>query len=115
LYGGAGLVMHPDGSEVGASLKLLRYSPFQDFLIPGPLLFLVIGLGTAATAALAAFRVSIAPVASALASSALIAWIVAQIYFLQLVHWLHALYVLLGGAILLLSWRDARKWLAGRR
>jgi hypothetical protein len=115
LWGGAGLVLQPDGSTVGAPLALLQYSPFQDFLVPGLLLFSVIGLGTAAATGLALLRHRLAPAASASAGTALIVWIAAQIYLLQLIHWLHLIYLLLGCAILLLSWGDARRWLSARR
>lgn len=44
FIGGIPMVMHPDGSANGIDLKYLEYSPFTDFLIPGIILLLCIGV-----------------------------------------------------------------------
>jgi hypothetical protein len=44
IYGGGNLILHPDGSSQGITIEWLRYSPFNDFLIPGIVLFLVNGI-----------------------------------------------------------------------
>jgi hypothetical protein len=44
IYGGGNLILHPDGSSLGITIEWLRYSPFNDFLIPGIVLFLVNGI-----------------------------------------------------------------------
>ncbi|MDK8640924.1 hypothetical protein [Niallia taxi] len=43
---GIGLVFKPNGSTLGMSDELLAESPFQSFLIPGILLFIIIGLAS---------------------------------------------------------------------
>lgn len=43
-FGGWMLITSPDGSSLGMTTGLLEYSPFTDFLIPGIVLFTVIGL-----------------------------------------------------------------------
>ncbi|MED4052848.1 hypothetical protein P4654_01570 [Niallia taxi] len=43
---GIGLVFQPNGSTLGMSVELLAESPFQSFLIPGILLFIIIGLAS---------------------------------------------------------------------
>ncbi|MBK7429478.1 MAG: hypothetical protein IPI62_00670 [Bacteroidetes bacterium] len=44
IYGGGNLIMHPDGSSLGITTEWLKYSPFDNFLIPGIILFVVNGL-----------------------------------------------------------------------
>lgn len=44
LYGGGLLIISPSGELLGAPLSILEASPFTDFLIPGILLFSVIGV-----------------------------------------------------------------------
>ncbi len=44
LYGGWNLFTYPDGHTLHISTELLRHSPFADFLLPGMILFIVIGL-----------------------------------------------------------------------
>jgi hypothetical protein len=44
LFGGAALVLDPSGSSIRLPLSLLEGSPFGNFLIPGIILFLVLGI-----------------------------------------------------------------------
>jgi hypothetical protein len=44
IYGGGNLILHPDGSSLGITTEWLQYSPFDNFLIPGIILFIVNGL-----------------------------------------------------------------------
>lgn len=44
LYGGAALVLDPTGSLLEMPLSLLEGSPFGDYLIPGIILFFVLGI-----------------------------------------------------------------------
>ncbi|MEW7289964.1 hypothetical protein [Aquimarina sp. 2304DJ70-9] len=41
---GALMIIDPSGEKLGLPIKLLQYSPFSDFLIPGLFLFLVLGV-----------------------------------------------------------------------
>lgn len=45
LLGGAGLVLDPSGEAMGLSTLLLLGSPFEDYLLPGLALFVVLGIG----------------------------------------------------------------------
>jgi hypothetical protein len=40
--GGLGLVLEPNGSNLGMPLEMLKYSPFSDFLIPGIVLLILL-------------------------------------------------------------------------
>jgi hypothetical protein len=44
LFGGAVLIVSPTGKLLGMPLSLLDKSPFSNFLIPGIILFIVLGL-----------------------------------------------------------------------
>ena len=44
LIGGWGLIADPSGETLGIPLRLLDYSPFDNFLIPGIILFVTNGL-----------------------------------------------------------------------
>lgn len=44
LYGGGILVLDPSGDLLGLPLGVLRYGPFTDFLVPGLVLLLVLGV-----------------------------------------------------------------------
>jgi len=44
VYGGASLVLDPSGSTLQMPLSLLEQSPFNDYVIPGVILLLVLGI-----------------------------------------------------------------------
>ncbi|MBS1529334.1 MAG: hypothetical protein JSU01_03415 [Bacteroidetes bacterium] len=44
IYGGFNLVIQPDGNNMQLSTDLLQYSVFDNFLVPGILLLVVVGL-----------------------------------------------------------------------
>lgn len=44
IYGGLALIRHPDGSSIGLSVELLRYTPFSDYTIPGVVLLMLNGI-----------------------------------------------------------------------
>jgi hypothetical protein len=44
VFGGALLIVSPSGKLLGMPLSMLDKSPFTDFLIPGLILFVVLGL-----------------------------------------------------------------------
>jgi len=45
LYGGGALVLDPSGGILQMPLNLLEGSPFTSYLIPGVILFVVLGIG----------------------------------------------------------------------
>lgn len=109
LFGGVGLVSRPDGSLLGMPLSLLRHSPFHDFLVPGLLLLVVIGLGNAWAAFLQVVRSDFAGLASFASGSALVVWIVVEVMMLRSFHWLHATYLVLGVWIVAESIRQVKR------
>lgn len=117
LFGGGVFIISPSGELFGMPLSMLDKSPFTNFLIPGIILFVVLG----ATPCLLAFALLKKPV-SALAdrlngypdmywawtgsiyvACALIIWLQVEMMFLQAVGWLHTFYMLLAVAILVVA------------
>jgi len=44
IIGGYNLLTAPDGTNIGLTLQMLKYSPFDDYFIPGLILFIINGL-----------------------------------------------------------------------
>jgi len=44
IYGGGTLIISPSGELLGMPLSLLEHSPFNSFLVPGIILFSVLGI-----------------------------------------------------------------------
>ncbi len=107
LVGGAALALRPDGAWLKLPLWLLQYSPFDDFRVPGLLLFFVVGLGNTAAGVLHLRRDPNAPLASFFGGSALVVWLVVQMVLLRSAHWLQVTCLILGLATVLESMRRA--------
>jgi hypothetical protein len=83
--------------------EILAGSPFSSFLIPGILLFSIHGVGNAIGAYFSLnFKQNSDKIAAVL-GSALIIWIIVQVYFLGLVSWLQPLFLIIGIAELILG------------
>lgn len=105
LYGGTALLMDPTGNLLQIPTTLLESSPFQDFLIPGIILFSILGIFPMIVFVGSWQRKMWARPGAILVSMALIIWIGVQIAMigyepeppLQLV------YGLVGVALLILT------------
>ena len=100
VFGGGALVLAPDGHLLSMPTSMLAGSPFRDYLIPGLVLFTVIGVYPLVAAVMAYRRVPIAPVAAMGVGVALMGWI--AIEMVMLAGWgslAWTLYLLLGAAI----------------
>ncbi len=106
IGGGAALVARPDGSLVRLPLRVLAHSPFHDFLVPGLVLALVVGVSNTLSAILHLARRRAAPVASTAAGSTLVGWIVVEMILLRSAEPLQLAYLVLGLAIVRSSLRD---------
>lgn len=114
IGGGMVLMVSPGGEWIGIPLTELRNSPFNSFLIPGLILFSVLGIFPL----MLIFALLRKP-ESRLADSinifndmhwswtfsiyvafTLIGWIQIQMVFLQSVHWLHTFYMFYAVAII---------------
>lgn len=45
VFGGTALVLDPSGRQLGVPISILETSPFTNFLIPGFILLIVLGIG----------------------------------------------------------------------
>ena len=116
-FGGSVLIISPSGKLFGMPLAMLENSPFSSFLIPGIILFLVLGL----VPMLLVFALLKKPdykwaeqlnffndmhwswSFSIYVAIALITWIQIEMFYLQSVHWSHTFYMFLAVAILFIA------------
>jgi hypothetical protein len=107
------LILDPKGGLMRMPLTMLRGSPFHDFMIPGLILFAVLGLGAFLVAAsLLALRHG-AWTAALVFSFALMTWIAVQVVMIGLGSWLQPLYLGVGLAIAVLLFAPSvRRYLA---
>lgn len=103
LYGGWGLFTNPNGEKMQFPLEWLQNSPFQNYLIPGLILFTVLGVGSLAAALVSIRRMPHYSRWIMVLGILTIGWILIQILMLQILHWLHYLYGGIGWALLLLG------------
>jgi hypothetical protein len=94
--GGAALIAQPDGSLIGLPLSALEHAPFDNYLIPGLLLCIVIG-GSALVAGVAhLLRTRTSGQLSLFAGVVLVGWIVVQMLLLRDATWLQGVYLGIG-------------------
>jgi len=96
LFGGLFLMGSPDGSSIGLSLELLRETPFQNFFIPGLILFCFNGLFSLLVLIALLFNWRKASLLLIAQGIVLIGWIVIQIYLIQTIFFLHYLFGAIG-------------------
>jgi hypothetical protein len=101
LAGGLLLIMSPDGRYMDMPVNMMN-GVFSDFLIPGIILF---GLGILTTAAFFAVlrRTPSDWFKAGVALGGLLIWFIVEIFILQDLHWLHAMW----GIPVLLGWTVA--------
>lgn len=104
MAGGLAAITNPQ-APLGAPLELLKHSPFRDYLIPGILLFAVIGVGNLLSGAVMLFHRNWRwqGYLSSVFSWALVIWIVVQCIMLRTVAFLHVLFFCIGAAEAALS------------
>jgi hypothetical protein len=79
LGGGAVLILAPRGEIMPLPLSALAGSPFDTYMIPGLILFTVLGIGPLAAAWLITRRHPLAPVAALVVGAALITWVAVEV------------------------------------
>ncbi|MEO6633258.1 MAG: hypothetical protein ABIN13_16090 [Mucilaginibacter sp.] len=114
LGGGGVLIVSPDGKLMGMPLSILKSSPFSNFLLPGLLLFFILGLAPVLLiialikrpGCKIAGRVNFfsdmhwAWTYTVYIGFAVIFWIQTEMILLKAVHWLHTFYMLLAVVII---------------
>ena len=117
IFGGGVLIASPSGKLFGMPLFLLEHSPFHDFLIPGIILFMVLGI-VPIVVTIALIKKPVSEFAQFFncykdmywawtyciyIAFALIIWIQAEMTFLRAVHWSHSLYIFFAVAIIFVA------------
>lgn len=95
IGGGLMAILNPEGPG-GMPTNALENSPFQDFLIPGIILFAIIGLGNVLCAFIFHFNLKYQGYISFVFSVALVIWIIVQCIMLRSVVLLHVIYLIIG-------------------
>jgi peptidoglycan/LPS O-acetylase OafA/YrhL len=105
LGGGIGLMMDPSGQALGLSMTLLEGSPFPDYLVPGLILFIVLGMAPMVAARVVWEGRPGSWMAALAVGAALMVWIAMQLLIVgyHASPPLQALYGSLGLIILVLS------------
>ncbi len=101
LGGGLAAILNPY-EPLGISVEPLAGSPFDSYLVPGLILFTVIGLGHIFSGTAVLFKSRHQGYISSVFSWALMIWIAVQCWILGGVVFLHVLYFMIGlaGAVL---------------
>lgn len=95
MFGGLAAITNPN-NPVGVPTSILKSSPFSNFLIPGIILFTVIGLGNLLSALTLSLKSNYQGYISSTFSWALVIWIIVQCIMLRDVVFLHVLFFTLG-------------------
>lgn len=107
IYGGGLLIISPSGEMLGTPISMLEPSPFDTFLIPGIILFSVLGVIPLLITFALIYKFEINLFArlnifndmhwawsySVYIAFALLIWIQLQMVFLNAVHWAYTLYI----------------------
>lgn len=104
LYGGYHLISHPDGSSLQISTDWLKYSPFNDFLIPGIVLFLANGLGSIFVIFSLIFQLGYRYWFIIIEGSILLSWIIIQVLMLRAIDTLHIIFFSVGLLLILVGY-----------
>jgi hypothetical protein len=111
LFGGGALILAPDGDLLGMPTKVLAGSPFSSFLVPGIILFTLVGLAPVLAAAVTARRQAFAPFAAVAVGLTLIGWVSVEMVVLAgLGSLAWAFYLVLGACIAAIGvawWRSS--------
>ena len=109
VYGGIMLIADPEGWKLGLPKSILQHSPFDDFLIPGIILFLVLGLGSLIVCALVILKVKKNPSWVILMGFVLSVWISVQMLMLRDVNFLHVIYGMIGLTLMIMGILERKK------
>lgn len=97
------MILDPSGMAMRLEVEWLAGTPFQDFLIPGFILFSVLGIGSFVVVYGIARRRQWAWWAAVGLGIALVGWILTQVLLLRMYHVLQLIYGVLGAALILLA------------
>jgi len=105
IYGGWNLIVHPDGSSIKLSSDLLNTTPFQNYLVPGIILFVCNGLFSMFVIVAILSKSKYSPHLNIAQGMILCGWLVIQMLLIRTVYFLHAVMGFTGLALIYLGWR----------
>jgi hypothetical protein len=100
LFGGGVFILAPDGHLIGMPASVLVGTPFPSFLVPGILLFTLVGIVPLVAALITARRQALASLAAIVVGLTLMTWITVEMIILagpSSLFW--AFYLVLGTVI----------------
>lgn len=109
LFGGGMLVLDPSGASMEMPVEWLAGTPFPDYLVPGLVLFTVLGFGSFLVCYGVVRRRAWAWPAAVGLGVALVGWIAVQMALLWMVNVLHVVYGGLGVALVVLATSPAAR------
>lgn len=95
VFGGLAAILNPN-EPLGMSVDILKNSPFSNYLVPGIILLVIIGLGNILSAILFRFNLELQGYISSVFSWALVIFIFVQCIVLNSIAFLHVLYFIIG-------------------
>ena len=105
ILSGLMMIGYADGSALNLSLSLLEGTPFKNYIIPGILLIIFVGIVNL----LAVFynmKRDPKRYTWALAAGIMICgWIITQMILIRSFHWLHIVYLAMGVVVILISFQ----------
>jgi len=104
IYGGWNLIIHPDGSSIQLSMSWLEHTPFQDYLIPGIILFIANGILSFFTLIALIFNFRNFPFYVIGQGIILSIWIIIQIVLIRTVYFLHLIMGSVGLLLIIFGW-----------
>jgi hypothetical protein len=92
LAGGFGLISDPTAASLGMELRWLEGTPFQNFLIPGIVLFVINGIGNTVAAILSIRKTRHFELTGIVLGVVMMTWIISQVSFIGYKNFLQPLY-----------------------
>ena len=110
LLGGWGLMSDPSGETLEMPLRFLDHSPFEDFLVPGIILFITNGLFSLLFAVMALLKFMNYSWLVIFQGFILVGWLIIQIIMIREFYGpLHVLYLSVGLLLISTGWILARQ------
>lgn len=103
IFAGMLLMLEPDGTIIGLTPYILRFSPFKDFFIPGLFLFVLNGIANIVVAVLVLIKFKHYPRLITIQGMVLLLWIVMQMLFLREANIIQLVVLGLGMALILVG------------
>ena len=102
IYGGISLILKPDGSLLQMHLSFLEYTPFENYLIPGLILFIFNGLLSLVAAWVTLKKIKKYPSLILLQGVIMLGWIIIEILMLKVFEaFLHLPFLITGSGLVI--------------